>query len=125
MKKIFFLLLAVLVSACSIFEDNEMRRPISVDSISVNSISNLTANFTATNFCGSYCWEKTYFEKSISGRDVFIKTFAVSDGSTVCPDVCVEYQTPINISLPSSGSYTFHFWKSDTSSIDTTLIVGL
>ncbi|MEO8230881.1 MAG: hypothetical protein ABI638_01270 [Ignavibacteriota bacterium] len=122
MKKIFFLLLTVLISACSSFEKEEHRPPITVDSVSVNSVSNLTANFTAIIFCGSYCWEKTYFEKSISGSDIFIKTFAVSDGSTVCPQVCVEYQTPINISLPSSGSYTFHFWKSDTSSIDTTII---
>lgn len=120
MKKTFFLLFAVLVSACSILDDDELRRPIPVDSISVNSTS-LNAEFTAIIFCGSYCWKSTYFEKSISGSDVFIKTFAVSDGSSVCPDVCVEYQTPINISLPMSGNYTFHFWKSDTSSIDTTI----
>ena len=123
MKKIFFLLLTVLISACSSFEDDEIRQPIPVDSISVNSISNLKANFTAVIFCGSYCWKETYFEKSISGSDVFIKTFAVSDGSTVCPQVCVEYQTSINISLPTSGRYTFHFWKSDTSSIDTTIVL--
>lgn len=122
MKIIFFLLLTILISSCSSFEDEEERHSIPIDSISVNSISNLTVNFTATIFCGSYCWKETYFEKSISGSDVFIKTFAVSDGSSVCPQVCVEYQTPINISLPSSGSYTFHFWKSDTSSIDTTIV---
>ena len=122
MKKNFALLLTVLISACSVFEDDEIRRPFPVDSISVNSISNLTVNFTAIIFCGSYCWKETYFEKSISGSDVFIKTFAVLDGSSVCPQVCVEYQTPIIISLPSSGSYTLHFWKSDTSSIDTTIV---
>lgn len=122
MKKSFVLLLTVLISACSVFEDDEIRQPIPIDSISVNSTVNLTANFTAVSFCGSYCWKETYFEKSISGSDVFIKTFAVSDGSTVCPQVCIEYQTPINLSLPSSGSYTFHFWKSDTSSIDTTIV---
>lgn len=123
MKKTFFLFLTVLISACSIFKDDEIRRPFPVDSISVNSVSNLKANFTAVSFCGSYCWKETYFEKSISGGDVFIKTFAVLDGSTVCPQVCVEYQTPIDISLPTSGSYTFHFWKSDTSSIDTTIVL--
>ena len=122
MKLLLFLIAVLFVSACSVFEDDEIRRPFPVDSISVNSISNLTANFTAVSFCGSYCWKETYFEKSISGSDVFIKTFAVSDGSAVCPQVCVEHQTSIIISLPGSGSYTFHFWKSDTSSIDTTLV---
>ncbi|HRN27943.1 MAG: hypothetical protein IT276_05230 [Ignavibacteriaceae bacterium] len=121
MKTILAFLLTALISACSIFDDgDELRRPIPVDSISVNSTS-LNAEFTATIFCGSYCWKSTYFEKSISGGDVFIKTFAVSDGSSVCPDVCVEYQTPINVPLPMSGNYTFHFWRSDTSSIDTTI----
>lgn len=125
MKHLFFLLIAIVLSSCSVFEEEDITRPIPVDSISVNSTSNLTADFTATIFCGSYCWKNTYFEKSINGNNVFIKTFAVSEESSVCPDVCVEYQTPINIALPASGSYTFHFWKSNTSSIDTTLILGM
>jgi hypothetical protein len=107
------------------FEEDDITSPIPVDSISVNNTSSLTADFTATIYCGSYCWKKTYFEKSISGNNVFIKTFAISEGSSVCPAVCVEYQIPINIDLQTSGSYTFHFWKSDSTSIDTTLIIGI
>jgi hypothetical protein len=116
---------AIILSSCTIFEDDEITRQIPVDSISVNNISNLSVDFTASIFCGSMCWKNTYFEKRISGSDVFIKTFAVSDESSVCPAVCVDYQTTINISLISAGSYTFHFWRSDTSSIDTTLILGM
>jgi len=106
-------------------EEDEIIHPIPTDSISVNNTSNLTVDITATIFCGSYCWKKTYFEKSINGNNVFIKTFAVSDESSVCPAVCVEYQIPINIVFQTSGSYTFHFWRSDSSSIDTTLIIGI
>lgn len=124
MKKIIILLSAIAIYSCSVFEENKINHPIPVDSISVKNTS-LNAEFTAIILCGSYCWENTYFEKSISGSDVFIKTFAVSDGSAVCPQVCVEYQTPINISLPMSGNYTFHFWKTDTSSIDTTITIGI
>jgi len=123
MKKAIFLLMVIIFSACSSFEEDEIRRPIPVDLISVNNISNITADFTATIFCGSYCWKNTCFEKSIKGNDVFIKTFAVSDRSSVCPAVCVEKETPINIQLFTPGSYTFHFWKSDTSSIDTTIVL--
>ena len=107
------------------FEEDDITRPIPVDSIAVNNTSNLTADITATIFCGSYCWKNTYFEKSINGNNVFIKTFAVSDESSVCPAVCVEYQIPINIVFQNSGSYTFHFWRRDSSSIDTTLIIGI
>ncbi|MBE0551451.1 MAG: hypothetical protein IH619_03640 [Ignavibacterium sp.] len=125
MKHLFFLLMLLVLSSCSVFEEDDITRPIPVDSVFVNNSSNLTAEFTAKIYCGSYCWKNTYFEKSILGNNVFIKTFAVSEGSSVCPAVCVEYQTLINIVLPASGSYTFHFWKSDSTSIDTTLILGI
>ena len=123
MKTIAHLFFAIILSSCTNFEEDEIKRPIPVDSISVNNITNLSVDFTASIFCGSLCWKNTYFEKRISGSEVFIKTFAVLDGSSVCPAVCVDYQTPINISLISAGSYTFHFWRSDTSSIDTTLFI--
>lgn len=123
MKIIIILFFTLFISACSSLDDDEIRNPIPVDSISVNNVSNLNVNFTATIFCGSYCWKNTYFEKRIVGGDVFIKTFAVSDRSSVCPAVCVEKETQINIKLFTPGSYTFHFWKSDTSSIDTTMVL--
>jgi hypothetical protein len=71
------------------------------------------------------CWKETYYKSSIKGNDVFIKAFAVTDVSAVCPAVCVETEIPILIQLKVSGSYTFHFWRSDTSSIDTTLILEM
>ena len=117
--------MTTILSSCSVFDDDDITRPVPVDSVFVNNTSNLSADFTAKIYCGSYCWKNTYFEKSINGNNVFIKIFAVSDESSVCPAVCVEYQIPINITLPVSGSYTVLFWKSDTSSIDTTIILGM
>ena len=125
MKIFSILLLVTTLSACSLFEEDDITYPIPVDSISVNSTSSLTADITASNFCGSMCWKKTYFEKTINGNNVYIKTFAVVDGSKTCPDVCVYAETPLFISLPLAGSYTFHLWKSDTSSIGTALILGM
>ncbi|MDP2364172.1 MAG: hypothetical protein Q8M94_10425 [Ignavibacteria bacterium] len=125
MKHLAFLFLAVILAACSTFEDDEIIYTIPVEAISVKNSSNLTIEFIASNSCGSMCWERTYFERTINGKNIFIKLFAVADGSTACPDVCVNVEVPISINLPSSDSFTFHFWKSDTSSIDTTLIVGL
>ena len=123
MKKIIVLLSVIAVYSCSVFEEDEIVYPIPVDSISVKSTYNLIADFTASNFCGSSCWKRTYFEKKITGNKIDIKTFAVTDGSRTCPDVCVYAETPIRIMLPSSGTYEFHFWKSDTSSIDTAIVL--
>jgi len=125
MKHQFFVLMALVISSCSVFEEDDITRTIPVDSVFVNNTSNLTAEFTAKIYCGSYCWKNTCFEKSIDGNNVFIKTFAVTDGSAVCPAVCVETEIPISILLMIPGSYTFHFWKSDSTSIDTTLNIGI
>jgi len=125
MKLVFFLLSVLALYSCSIFEEDEITYTIPTDSISVKNSSNLTAEFTASNFCGSSCWKKTYFEKRITGDEVFIKIFAVADGSIACPAVCIYAETPASITLPSSGGYTFHFWRSDTSSIDTTINIGI
>lgn len=71
------------------------------------------------------CWKKTYYNSSINGEDVYIKTFAIMDGPGACAAVCVETEIPISIKLLVPGSYRFNFWKNDTSSIDTTLILGM
>jgi hypothetical protein len=123
MKQIIFFLLVFILSSCSEFETDEITRPIPIDSVSINNISNLNVNFTAITYYGSLCWKSTYFEKRIIGSDVFIKTFAVLDRSSACPAVCVEVKTPVKIILQSSGQFTFHFWKSDTTSVDTILIL--
>lgn len=125
MKIFLIILMTTILSSCSLFEEDDITRQIPVDSISVNSTSGLRGNFTALIACGSMCWKETYFEGSVSDDDVFIKTFAVTDGSAVCPAVCVETEIPISIKLQVPGSYTFHFWKSDSTSIDTTLNIGI
>jgi len=41
MKTFFFLIIALAVSACSLFEEDDITRPVPVDSISVNGTSGL------------------------------------------------------------------------------------
>jgi hypothetical protein len=125
MKNIAISFLILIISSCSVFEEDDTTRPIPTDSILINDIADLKVNFSAIIECGSMCWKETYYKSSINGDDVYIKTFAVTDGSAVCPAVCVETEIPISIKLMVPGSYTFHFWRSDTSSIDTTLILGI
>lgn len=125
MKFIVLLFATLIVTSCSELEEDEITRAIPIEIFSVKNKSTLNIEFTASNSCGSMCWKRTYFEKTISGNDIYIKTFATMDGSLVCTAVCVSVDVPINITLSSPGSYNFHFWKSDTSSIDTTIIMGI
>lgn len=125
MKIFFFLILTLALSACSLFEEDDITRLVPVDSIIVNGTSGLSSNFTALIPCGSICWKESYFKSSVSNKDIFIKTFAIINGSAVCPAVYIETEIPISIQLKVPGSYIFHFWKSDSTSIDTTLNIGI
>ena len=78
---------AIIPSSCNIFKDDGIISPIPLDSIFVNNIKNRSVDITAQIFCGRLCWKNTFFEKRIYGKDVFIKTFAVLDESSICPAV--------------------------------------
>lgn len=125
MKLLIIVSMLLFVSSCSLVDDDtEITQPFPVDSISVKNIARNLIEFTATNNCGSMCWKQTYAESSINRNDVFIKTICVFDGSAVCPEVCVEVKTPVSITLPSVGEYTFHFWQSNSASLDTTIAIN-
>lgn len=125
MRVIVILLMGLVIASCSEFEDDEITTTIPIETFSVQNRSNLTIEFTASNSCGSMCWKRTYFEKTINGNEVIIKAYAVADGSTVCPAVCVSVDIPVSITLPAPGNYNFHFWKSDTSGVDTTILIEM
>ena len=51
-----------------------------------------------------------------------IKIFGKQPNNSVCATVMITFDAPVAVNITSSGSYTFKFWKSDSTSIDTTLI---
>ena len=65
--------MGLVIASCSEFEDDEITTTIPIETFSVQNRSNLTIEFTASNSCGSMCWKRTYFEKTINGNDVIIK----------------------------------------------------
>lgn len=116
-----FLLIIFVLSACSSFEDEKnWSYTAGIDSISVEKIEFRSVDFLAHISCGSMCWSGYYFEKSEIGNDIFLKLFVTSDGSP-CPAVCVERSFPYKYRVFLPGSYTFHFWRNDSTSIDTTI----
>ena len=119
--KAFIVLLAFLLSACSLLEDDEKwTYPAGIDSLSIEKIEFRTVDFLAHISCGSMCWNGYYFQKSEDGNDVYLKLFVTSDG-TACPEVCVERSFPYKYRVLYSGTYNFLFWKNDSTSIDTTI----
>jgi hypothetical protein len=119
--KAFIVLLALLLPACSLLEDDEKwTYPAGIDSLSIEKIEFRTVDFLAHISCGSMCWNGYYFQKSEDGNDVYLKLFVTSDG-TACPAVCVERSFSYKYRVLNSGTYNFLFWKNDSTSIDTTI----
>lgn len=119
------ILFAVIFSSCSIWEDEkEISQPFAVESITVNNVSRTGISLTAYNSCGSMCWKRTFVESRVNGFEVFVKTVAVFNEYTACPAVCVGTETPVFIKISSNGTYNFHFWQSDTTTLDTIITVN-
>lgn len=123
MKFLITFIIALILQACSVFEDEEKTWIFSagIDSLSIERIESHTVYFSAHISCGSMCWNGYYFEKSETGNEVFVKLYVTSDGSP-CPAVCVERSFPYKHKALQTGSYKFHFWQNDSTSIDTTII---
>ena len=119
--KAFIVLLALLLPACSLLEDDEKwTYPAGIDSLSIEKIEFRTVDFLAHISCGSMCWNGYYFQKSEDGNVVYLKLFVSSDGNA-CPAVCVERSFSYKYRVLNSGTYNFLFWKNDSTSIDTTI----
>jgi hypothetical protein len=115
------ILLVLVIPACSVFEDNELYRfPAGIDSIAVEKITFLTIDFSIHIYCGSMCWNGYYFEKTKINNDIYLNLFVTSDGNP-CPAVCVNRSFPYKYRVLFPGTYTFHFMKNDSTSIDTTI----
>lgn len=121
MKKLFLFLAIISLPRCSIFEeDANYTYPAGIDSVAIESSEFRTIEFSTHIFCGSMCWNGYYFEKSEYSDDIYFKLYVFSNGNA-CPDVCVHRFFPYRFRSPHSGSYTFHFWRNDSTSIDTTI----
>lgn len=124
MKKIFLLLPLILLNSCSLFEDeNTYTFPAGIDSLSIDKIELRTIDFSTHIFCGSMCWNGYYFEKTENGNDIYLKLFVTSDGNA-CPAVCVERSFPYKFRASFPGTYSFHFWRNDSTNIDTTITIN-
>ncbi len=122
MKTLILSLIIILLPACSLMEDEtNLNFPAGIDSLAVEKLELRTVDFSTHIFCGSMCWTGYYFRKTESGNDIYLKLFVTSDGNA-CPCVCVERSFSYKYRVIYPGTYTFHFWRNDSTIIDTTII---
>ena len=119
MKKLIIFILFSTVS-CSLFNSNEeeIDFPSRVYSVEVDSIYNSNINFVVLLYGVDRCYYFSRYEVVKDLPNISIKVFLVKRGEGGY--MSTKYIQPeINIELPDTGTYDFHFWRSKTTSLDT------
>lgn len=119
--------LLCLILGCSLFTEEEridyIEAVVSVDSIRVEKIVDKGVGFTAFCTVSDPCWEFWKYDKDIIEFDVYIKIYARRDSRLFCPQVIWSIEVPLFVRVGSFGRYHFHFWQTDSSSLDTTIVI--
>ena len=122
-----------LINSC-LFEPDEKEyiQPFCVDSVKVTHIVDRKATFECIGWVGDLCWEHDHTEIDYQNTDYFVQIIIKRDESLICPqdesltcpDVISKMTIPVSITIGQDTSYTFHFWQSDSTSLDTTITFG-
>lgn len=81
-------------------------------------------NFIVTSYFGDDCWQFSRFKIVPSGLDVHVTPYAKRLAKeTICATVITAVSGESRIIPVVPGEYRFHFWQSDTQTLDYTVIV--
>jgi len=81
-------------------------------------------NFIASSTFGDACWEFSRFRTISSGFDVYVTPYARRPAKEVaCATVMTTVSGEDRFIPQFPGEYRFHFWRSDTLSLDYTVNV--
>ncbi len=89
----------------------------------VKSKTSSLVSFTARASWGSSCGGFSRAVVAKTDSVYSIKVFGRQPKNAVCLAVMISFEAPVTINIPSPGTYSFKFWRSDSTTIDTTFIV--
>jgi hypothetical protein len=104
-------------------EDDIITRAMPVSAIENIGKNKRQASFTVTVSTPNPCWEFHEAQIDKSENEVWVKIIGSIDEDINCIQILGQFTTTINVNFSSPGEYLIHFWKSDTTSIDTTITV--
>ncbi len=117
----------VFISGCSLFEDNHGRgiRPMYPVSVSIEQTGSPDhlITFTIESNLNDGCSLYSHATTIRDGYDVYIGLFQKRDSQLYCTDAIVRTTVICNYNPPAGGDYKFHFWRSDSTSLDTVVMV--
>lgn len=80
-------------------------------------------SFEIESAFNSSCGEYSHAEIRKSDFDLFVKFYQREKRETICATVMVPTQIHWRFNPITAGEYNFHFWRSDSTSLDTTIII--
>lgn len=121
------ILIPILVSGCGLFSDGidwrySPMRPHQILSIETAPYPE-NVNFEIASSLSTPCHEYSHAELRHEGLDIFVKFYQRVDTEVRCTENLVDTEFIWNLRPGLRGEYTFHFWRSDSTSLDTTIII--
>lgn len=93
----------------------------SVDSVKSVTLRRQTAYFIVSCTVPDPCHVFVRSDFSITGHSISVTVYIRPRNNGPCPQVIWHLDAPATIVVPSSGTYTFQFWRWGGQTLDTTL----
>lgn len=119
-----FIMAAMILISCSKTTELEKWeiRKMPTDSISIGQKTDTTIFFTARSWGSNGCYVYSHNEVNRIGSNVNITIYGKYPTEAYCTMALISIYTQMQIYVPKPDTYYFHFWNSETSSYDTTII---
>ncbi|MDE3057399.1 MAG: hypothetical protein KGJ59_05535 [Bacteroidota bacterium] len=116
---------AALLLACSNATDQggytDWASPVVAQTVTAKTLSSVS--FLAHAAWGNSCGRFSRAVVAKNGSVYSIKILGKQPKDAVCLAVVIAFEAPVTIGIFSPGTYTFKFWQSDSTTLDTPLTV--
>jgi len=120
-----FSALCVTFMGCSVTDLGDelliLRSSVATATLTNQSTSQVTFLARASWFNG--CGRFARAEITRNASSFFITIYGMQPKDAVCTQAFILFPAPVTIQIPSGGTYTFKFWRTDSTSYDTTLTI--
>ena len=123
MRLCFVLFIVFTAAGCGFLTSDEENkdRLASIDSISVVSINELTAKFNLYATVPDPCWLYARHTEYRDNKEYTYRVYVQRKENSVCPQVLTTLTFPMELWVPSKGTYTLRFHRTDTITLDTAI----
>lgn len=117
------LFIVVMAAGCDFFGADEENKDqlASIDSVSVVSVSELSAKLKLYATVPDPCWLYARHTEYRDNKEYTYRVYVQRKENSVCPQVLTTLTFPMELWVPARGTYTLRFHRTDTVTLDTTI----